>query len=89
MYDGKVQDALSRADTETITLGGNGRFPEEVTFKLRHDEGVEATQEVGWGDGEPSGHRGQNHESLEKSDDGGTETAGGMDLLGRRWHGGK
>lgn len=88
MYDGKVQGALSRADKETVTLGENGRFSEEVTFKLRHD-GVEATQEVGWGDGEPSGHGGQNHESLEKSDVGGTETASGMDLLGRRWHGGK
>lgn len=32
---------------------------------------------------------GQNHESLEKSGVGGTETVGGLDLLGQRWHGGK
>lgn len=38
MHDGKVQDPMSRADEETITLGQNGRFPEEVTLELRQEE---------------------------------------------------
>lgn len=29
---------MSRADKETITLGQNGRVPEEVTLALRQEE---------------------------------------------------
>lgn len=61
--------------TKGQLFGGNGRFPEEVTLRLRHDEPVEAAQEVGQGDGEPSGHGDQNHK---KPGVGGTETVGGM-----------